>query len=94
LREIHAESLRKWLKRLDLRVRLEVKNGMYEYKFVKIDLEGFWVGTKKPKEDHHRVIESYAKDGWRLVQIFAPSVSVRAGGVSDYFELIFEKEIK
>jgi len=71
-----------------------LKYRMYEYKFVKIDLEGFWIATKKPKEDHHRIIEKYAKDGWRLVQIFAPSVSVKAGGVSDYFELIFEKEIK
>ena len=65
---------------------------MYEYKFVKIDLEGFFVADKKPREDHHRVVERYAKEGWRLVQIFAPAVSV--SGVPNYFELIFEKEIK
>ena len=91
---VTVAALKEWLKRIDRQVQLEVNYRMYEYKFVKIDLEGFWVGTKKPKEDHHRIIEKYAKDGWRLVQIFAPSVSVRAGGVSDYFELIFEKEIK
>lgn len=67
---------------------------VYEYKFVKLDLGGFWVSTKKPREDYHRLIEQYAKEGWRLVQIFAPSVSVRAGGVPEYFELIFEREVE
>jgi hypothetical protein len=66
---------------------------VYEYKFVKIDVGGFPLGTLKPKEDYHRLIESYAKDGWRLVQIFAPSVSVGGGGVPAYFEIIFEKEV-
>ncbi len=65
---------------------------MYEYKFVKIDLEGFWISTKKPKTDHHRLIEEHAKEGWRLVQIFAPSVSVMGGGIPEYFEIIFERE--
>jgi len=37
-------------------VQLELKYRMYEYKFVKIDLEGFWIATKKPKEDHPRII--------------------------------------
>ena len=67
---------------------------MYEYKFVKVDLEGFPFASRKPKEDHHRIIEDYAKEGWRLVQVFAPSVSVMAGGVPNYFELIFKREIK
>ncbi len=65
---------------------------MYEYKFVKVDLEGFWLSTKKPKADHHKLIEEHAKEGWRLVQIFAPAVSVTGGGIPEYFELIFEKE--
>ncbi len=63
---------------------------MYEYKFVRVDVDGIF--TRKPAADHHLLIEQYAKDGWRLVQIFAPAVSVRAGGVPDYFELIFEKK--
>ena len=63
---------------------------MYEYKFVRGDVGG--VFTRKPTSDHHLLIEQYAKDGWRLVQIFAPAVSASAGGVPDYFELIFEKE--
>jgi len=66
---------------------------VYEYKFVKIDVGGFPLGTLKPKEDYHRLIEGYAKEGWRLVQIFAPSVSVGGGGIPAYFELIFEKEV-
>ena len=65
---------------------------MYEYKFVKVDLSGFWASVKKPKEDYHKLIEQYAKEGWRLVQIFAPSVSVRAGGVPEFFEIILEKQ--
>lgn len=65
---------------------------MYEYRFVKIDLDG--VMTKKPKDDYHRVIDQYAREGWRLIQIFAPSVSVGGGGIPNYFELIFEKEIE
>ena len=64
---------------------------MYQYKFVKIDLKGFWIANKKPKMDHHKVIEDHAKEGWRLVQIFAPSISVMGGGIPEYFELIFEK---
>lgn len=65
---------------------------MYEYKFVKIDLEGFFLADKRPKIDHHQVVEQHAREGWRLVQIFAPSVSVMAGGIPNYFEIIFEKE--
>jgi len=66
---------------------------LYEYNFVRIELEGFWISTKKPKADHHRLIEEYAKEGWRLVQIFAPAASVMGGGIPEYFELIFEKEV-
>ena len=65
---------------------------MYEYKFVKIDLEGLF--TRKPKEDYHRVVEEYAEEGWKLIQIFSPSISVGGGGIPNYFELIFERECK
>ena len=64
---------------------------VYEYKFVRVDLGG--VFTRKPKADHHRLVEEYAKEGWRLVQIFSPAVSATGGGIPDYFELIFEKEV-
>jgi len=65
---------------------------MYEYKFVKVDLKGAF--TRKPTSDYHRLVEEYAKEGWRLVQIFSPAVSARGGGIPDYFELIFERKVK
>jgi len=68
-----------------------MKQGVYEYKFVKIDLVGFFQVDKRPKMNHYQVIEKHAREGWRLVQIFASSVSVLDGGVLNYFELIFEK---
>ena len=60
----------------------------YEYKFVKIGLK---TGFKelKPKEDYHEVIDSLSKEGWRLVQVFAPPTS--GFGAANYFELIFER---
>jgi hypothetical protein len=65
---------------------------MYEYKFVRVDVEGVW--TRRPTVPHHRLIEENAKEGWRLVQIFSPAVSARGGGIPDYFEIIFEKKVE
>jgi hypothetical protein len=65
---------------------------LYEYKFVRVDLQGIF--TRKPKADHQRLVEEYAKEGWRLVQIFSPAVSARGGGIPDYFELIFERKVE
>ena len=65
---------------------------MYEYKFVRVELGGIF--TRKPKADHHRLVEEYAKEGWRLVQIFSPAVSASGGGIPDYFELIFERKVE
>ncbi|WP_438822749.1 DUF4177 domain-containing protein [Oceanobacillus alkalisoli] len=39
------------------------------------------------------IIHQHAKEGWRLVQIFSPSVDSHKGVSSTYFELIFEREI-
>ena len=59
---------------------------MYEYKFVSIRLSFFF---GKAKEDYHLLIEEHARQGWRLVQIFAPAT---AGlGTASYFEIIFER---
>lgn len=60
---------------------------MYEYKFITIPLSTW---SRKPKEDYHRVIEEYAANGWRLVQIFAPAIS--GYGAAKEFELIFERK--
>ena len=62
---------------------------MYEYEFVRIDLKSGFL-TAKPKEDYQEIIRSYAKNGWKFKQIFAPSTS--GYGSSSYFELIFEKK--
>ena len=61
---------------------------MLEYKFVKIKLS-YW--RRKANEDYRDIINDHASQGWRLVQIFSPSVG--GYGLSTYFELIFEKDI-
>ena len=61
----------------------------YEYKFVRLG-EGFiWVRSVAQKT-YQSVITEYAENGWRLVQIFTPSLGLY--GVSRYYELIFERE--
>ena len=61
----------------------------YEYRFVRLG-EGFiWVRSVA-QENYQNVIDEYAKNGWRLVQIFAPSLSFY--GVARFYELIFERE--
>ena len=62
---------------------------MYTYKFVKIELKARFM-SRKPKQDYSEVIHSHAKEGWRLVQIFAPAIT--GYGAAHYFELILEKE--
>ncbi len=62
----------------------------YEYTFVRLG-EG-WLGFKrKQTADYQGIIEQYAQEGWRLVQIFAPGTGVY--GCAAYFELIFEREL-
>lgn len=63
---------------------------MYKYEFVRIELKSSFFKSK-PEKDYQEIINSYAKNGWRFKQIFAPSTS--GYGFSSYFELIFEKEI-
>ena len=59
---------------------------MYEYTFEKVELKFF---STQPKRDYHEIIERYARDGWRLVQIFAPVTM--SSGAPNSFELIFER---
>ncbi|KUO53635.1 MAG: hypothetical protein APF76_11905 [Desulfitibacter sp. BRH_c19] len=61
---------------------------MYEYRFIKIKLKSGFKG-RKPEEDYHEIIEQYAREGWRLVQIFAPAIS--GYGAAEFYELIFER---
>ena len=65
----------------------------FEYEFVRLG-EGrtsafFGVQDKVPKS-YESVVHEHARDGWRLVQIFAPGVA--AFGAAKYYELIFERE--
>lgn len=61
----------------------------YEYKFVRLG-EGFLSARKAAKENYQQVIHDHARDGWRLVQIFAPGIG--AYGAAKYYEMIFERE--
>jgi hypothetical protein len=61
---------------------------MYVYKFVRLHLRFF---SGKPERDYRHVVEDYARQGWRLVQIFAPGTG--AYGSAKYFELIFERKV-
>jgi len=59
---------------------------MYEHSFVKIELGSF----KHPKEDYRDIVYKYEKEGWELVQIFAPGT--KQYGLAAYFELIFKRK--
>jgi hypothetical protein len=61
----------------------------YQYKFVRIG-EG-WLWVKGSAEAQYReVVHQHAREGWRLVQIFAPGTGFQ--GSAKYYELIFERE--
>jgi hypothetical protein len=59
---------------------------MYQYKFVKATLGGFFT-----EANHHEIIKQHAEEGWRLVQVL-PSQYNTNGKPIDY-EIIFEKKI-
>ncbi len=66
---------------------------IYEYKFVRL---GQYRGSAlfgvqdKARNAYEEIVHKHAKDGWRLVQIFAPGIA--AFGAAKYYELIFERE--
>jgi hypothetical protein len=60
----------------------------YEYKFVRLG-EGRFTVRKSAFDAYQDVVHQHARDGWRLVQIFAP---VLAFAAAKYYELIFERE--
>lgn len=63
---------------------------MYEYKFERISLTFPSMGDSKPKENYQDIIQEHAKEGWKFIQIFAPSM--RSSGTAAYFEIIFERK--
>jgi hypothetical protein len=65
----------------------------FEYKFVRLGEYGgsaFFGVNDKVRNAYEEVVREHARDGWRLVQIFAPGVA--AFGAAKYYELIFERE--
>ena len=62
----------------------------YEYKFVRLG-EGFLGVRKSGRVEYQAKIAEYARDGWRLVQVFAPGIG--GYGCAKYFELILEREV-
>lgn len=61
----------------------------FEYKFVRLG-EGFFGPGKAAMRDYPKVIEEHARQGWRLVQVFAPGTGVY--GSAKYIEVILERE--
>ena len=43
------------------------------------------------KEEYQEQIHQHAREGWRLVQIFAPGTG--AYGAAKYYELVLEREV-
>ena len=60
----------------------------FEFKFVRLKYSWF----KKEPEGYHEIIEKHGREGWRLVQVFAPGTG--PSGIVSFFELIFERELE
>jgi hypothetical protein len=74
---------------VDLR-RIEVPMKKYEYKFLRLG-EG-WMSVKgEAKNGYQEAIQTHSREGWRLVQVFAPGIG--GYGAAKYYEIILEKEI-
>ncbi|MDQ0268690.1 DUF4177 domain-containing protein [Cytobacillus purgationiresistens] len=57
---------------------------MYEYEFIGIDLS-----INSDKSDYQKVIHQYSDAGWRLVQIYEPSIAQK--GHTLHIDLVFER---
>ena len=66
---------------------------LYDYKFVRLEQEKTWFSGDVPSKStlggYGEIVQQHANEGWRLVQIFAPSIG--ASGQPTYFELILER---
>ena len=62
----------------------------YEYKFIRLG-EGWFEVRESGKNGYQHAVEEHARDGWRLVQLFAPGTG--AYGAAKYFELILERPV-
>lgn len=62
----------------------------YEYRFVRLG-EGWLAVRSAGTKGYHEAIDAYARDGWRLVQIFAPGIGCY--GAPKYYELVLERPL-
>jgi hypothetical protein len=62
----------------------------FEYKFVRIG-EGWLSARGRAMREYQQIIHDHAREGWRLVQVFAPGMG--AYGAAKYFEIILEREM-
>ena len=62
----------------------------YEYRFVRLG-EGWLAVRNAGTSSYQDAVHEYARDGWRLVQIFAPGTG--AYGAAKYFELVLERPV-
>ena len=65
-------------------------NQKFEYKFVRLG-EGILSARSEARDGYQEQVQQYAREGWRLVQIFAPGIG--AYGAAKYYELVLEREI-
>lgn len=63
----------------------------FEYKFIRMK-GNFFGSMKQPEAEYQNVVHEHAKQGWRLVQIFAPGIG--GYGASTFYELILERRIQ
>ena len=62
----------------------------YEYKFIRLG-EGLLSARSEARYRYQEQIHQHAREGWRLVQIFAPGVG--AYGAAKYYELVLERPV-
>ena len=60
----------------------------YEYDIVRIEKKG--ILNVRLEEDYREIVQQKAREGWRLVQIFAPPIE--GYGVMKFADLIFERK--
>jgi hypothetical protein len=67
----------------------------FEYKFVRLgELAGVFaphVVSDEAQQSYQEVIHRFAREGWRLVQVFAPGLALE--GRPAFYELIFERQV-
>lgn len=62
----------------------------YDYKIIRVG-KGLFEARKSARNGYAEVIDEYARQGWRLVQVFAPGHGVY--GAPKYYDIILERPI-